>query len=380
MEDTQKTTLIPEDAYETGAPEATLGAEEELWLADPETFKLAGGAQKILSNSPEGHFSGELIDCEIESNSRVHPSAEAVAESLISRRRDLAAHAESLNRLLGTSGTHPIGDFREQEIIDQPHYRRLNEKLGWLIRRNNTFSLHVHYAVSGKERAIYLYNRLREYVPHLLAISANSPFWQDELVDQHSARAFVFSRGVPRAGMPEAFANWFRYAEHVELLYRTGRIAKLGEIWWDVRPHPALSTIEIRAFDAQTDAARNEALLALTAALCESILAEYDSGELRPILPVREIEENKWSAQQYGTGGYFLDFERAEAVPTRRAVESLIDWLRSGTQHDLSGARRLLEEGPESERQLEVYRETGSTREVVRDLASRSLPEAIQRR
>lgn len=372
MEDARKTSLIPEDAYETGAREATLGAEEELWLADPETYKLAGGAQKILASSPEGHFSGELIDCEIESNSEVHPTAEGVAENLISRRRDLAAHADSLNRLLGTSGTHPIGDFREQQIIDQPHYRRLNEKLGWLIRRNNTFSLHVHYAVSGKERAIYLYNRLREYVPHLLAISANSPFWQNELVDQHSARAFVFSRGVPRAGMPEAFANWFRYTEHVDLLYSTGRIAKLGEIWWDIRPHPVLNTMEIRAFDAQTDASRNEALLTLTAALCESILAEYDSGQLRPILPVREIEENKWSAQQYGLNGHFLDFERAEAVPTRRAVESLVDWLQSGTQHDLSGARRLLEEGPESERQLEVYRETGSTQDVVRDLAERT--------
>ena len=176
--------------------------------------------------------------------------------------------------------------------------------------------------------------------------------------------------------MPEAFANWFRYAEHVELLYRTGRIAKLGEIWWDVRPHPALSTMEIRAFDAQTDASRNEALVELTAALCGSILTEYDSGQLRPILPVREIDENKWSAQQYGLGGHFLDFERAEPVPTRHAVESLIDWLQSGTQHDLSGAYRLLEEGPESERQLEVYRETGSTREVVRDLAARAMPQA----
>ncbi|MDN5696802.1 MAG: YbdK family carboxylate-amine ligase [Rubrobacter sp.] len=372
MEDARKTSLIPEDAYESGAQEGTLGAEEELWLAHPETFKLAGGAQKILANAPEGHFSGELIDCEIESNSEVHPTAAGVAENLNSRRQYLSAEAEGLDRLLGASGTHPIGDFREQAIIDQPHYRSLEEKLGWLIRRNNTFSLHVHYAVSGKERAIYLYNRLREYVPHMLAVSANSPFWQGEPVDQHSARAFVFSRGVPRAGMPEAFANWFRYAEHLDLLYNTGQIAKMGEIWWDIRPHPVLGTMEIRAFDAQTDASRNEALITLTAALCESILSEYDSGELRPILPVREIEENKWSAQQYGLGGRFLDFERAEAVPTRRAVESLIDWLQSGTRHDLRGVLRLLEDGPESERQLEVYRETGSTKEVVRDLAERT--------
>lgn len=372
MEDTRRESLIPEDAYETGAPEATLGAEEELWLADPGTGRLAGGAQEILANAPEGHFSGELIDCEIESNAGVHPTPGGVAGDLTSRRRALAGYAEDLGRLLGTSGTHPIGDFREQKIIDQPHYRRLEQKLGWLIRRNNTFSLHVHYAVSGKERAIYLYNRLREYVPHLLALSANSPFWQGELVDQHSARAFVFSRGVPRAGMPEAFANWFRYTEHVDLLYRTGRISKMGEIWWDIRPHPVLGTMEIRAFDAQTDVSRNEALLTLTAALCDSILAEHDSGGLRPVLPVREIEENKWSAQQYGLDGEFLDLERGQAVSTRHAVESLIRWLDAETGRDLSGAHRLLGDGPESVRQLEVFRETGSTLAVVRDLAART--------
>ncbi|WP_053058117.1 carboxylate-amine ligase [Rubrobacter aplysinae] len=364
--------LIPEDAYETGAPEAMLGAEEELWLADPGSGKLAGGAQEILADAPEGDFSGELIDCEIESNSGVHPAPGGVAGDLVSRRRALAGYADGLGRLLGASGTHPIGDFREQEIIDQPHYQRLKEKLGWLIRRNNTFSLHVHYSVGGRERAIYLYNRLREYVPHLLALSANSPFWQNELVDQHSARAFVFSRGVPRAGLPEAFANWFRYTEHLDLLYQTGRIAKLGEIWWDVRPHPVLGTMEIRAFDAQTDAARNEALIILTAALCDRILAEYDSGEPRPILPVREIEENKWSAQQYGLYGEFLDPGRGEAVQTRRAVESLVEWLEAETERDLSGAQRLLEDVPESVRQLQVYRETGSTFAVVRDLATRT--------
>lgn len=364
--------LIPDDAYETGAPEAMLGAEEEFWLADPGTGKLAGGAQKILADAPEGHFSGELIDCEIESNSGVHDTPGGVAGDLIARRSYLTERAGDLDRLLGASGTHPIGDFREQEIIDQPHYQHLKERLGWLIRRNNTFSLHVHYAVSGKERAIYLYNRLREYVPHLLALSANSPFWQNEIVDQHSARAFVFSRGVPRAGLPEAFANWFRYTEHVDLLHHTGRASKLGEIWWDIRPHPVLGTMEIRAFDTQTDAARNETLLTLTAALCDRILSEHDSGQPRPVLPVRDIEENKWSAQQHGLEGEFLDFERGEATKTRHAIQSLIRWLETGTDRDLSGAWKLLEDGPESVRQLKVYRETGSTLEVVRDLAGRT--------
>src|SRR5437764_11769219 len=131
-------------------------------------MKLAGGAQEILSRAPEGHYTGELIDCEIESNTNVHEEPSEVLKELVARRRYLLIEAERLGRVLGTSGTHPIGDWREQQIIDEPHYRRLEDKLGWLIRRNNTFGLHTHYAVHGRDKAIYLFNRLREYVPHML--------------------------------------------------------------------------------------------------------------------------------------------------------------------------------------------------------------------
>ncbi|MBA2443133.1 MAG: YbdK family carboxylate-amine ligase [Rubrobacter sp.] len=372
MKETERKSLIPEYAFETGAPEGNLGAEEELWLADPETLKLAGGAQEILARTGKGEFSGELIDSEIESNSGVHESPRGVAEDLLSRRRYLLGEAGRLGRVLGTSGTHPIGDFREQEIIDQPHYQRLVEKLGWLIRRNNTFSLHVHYSVNGREKAIYVYNRLREYVPHLLALSVNSPFWQGEPTDLQSSRTLIFSKSLPRAGMPEAFANWFRYEDHVETLYETGRIDKPGEIWWDVRPHPGLGTIEVRAFDAQTDVRRNEALLSLTAALCDAASAEYDAGEPQPILPARDIEENKWSAQRYGLAGYFVDFERRELTETRRVLEAMIRALEANTGRDLSGASSLLDAPVEADRQLEVYRETGSVVEVARDLARRN--------
>ncbi|MGH3147864.1 MAG: carboxylate-amine ligase, partial [Rubrobacter sp.] len=169
MSITESISLVPADAFETGAPEGTLGAEEELWLADPLSLKLADGAQKILDLEPGNRFSGELIDCEIESNTGVHPQPAGVVGDLVSRRRILLGHADRLGRVLGTSGTHPLGDWREQEIIDKPHYQRLKKKLGWLIQRNNTFSLHVHYAVQGRKKAIYLFNRLREYVPHMLA-------------------------------------------------------------------------------------------------------------------------------------------------------------------------------------------------------------------
>jgi glutamate---cysteine ligase / carboxylate-amine ligase len=368
----EKPSFIPEDAFETGAPEGTLGAEEELWLADPETLKLAGGAQKILAAEPADHFSGELIDCEIEANTGVHPQPGGVAADIVARRRDLLAHAERLGRRLGVSGTHPIGDWREQEIIDKPHYQRLKKKLGWLIRRNNTFSLHVHYAVRGREKAVYLFDRLREYVPHLLAVSVNSPFWQGENTDMQSARVLIFSRSIHRAGLPEPLGSWESYAKYVDFARRSGAIDTLGEIWWDIRPHPGLGTIEVRAFDAQTDPSRSEALITLTAALCDRLSREYDSGDLRPIRPSREIEENKWAAQRYGMEGEFTDHDTHEALETRRAVEDLFENLAATTDRDLSSLPHLLAEPTESFRQLEVWRDTNSTLEVARDVARRT--------
>jgi carboxylate-amine ligase len=366
------TSLIPEDAFEQDTKEGTLGAEEELWLADPGTFKLADGAQKILALEPATLFSGELIDCEIESNTGVHEQPAGVLADLVSRRRILLGHAEQLGRVLGTSGTHPIGDWREQEIIDKPHYQRLQKKLGWLIRRNNTFSLHVHYAVQGRGKAVYLFNRLREYVPHMLALSVNSPFWQGEYTDMHSARVLMFSRAYHRAGLPGPFGSWNEYTDYVDFLRRAGLIDTLGEIWWDVRLHPGLGTVEIRAFDAQTDVVRNEALVALSAALCDVLALEYDSGRPMPIIPNREIEENKWSAQRYGLEGIFIDLETHEAVQTRTAVETLVRRLSKATYRDLSGVERALDGPTGSVRQLEVWREMGSTLEVAKDLARRT--------
>ena len=364
--------LIPEDAFEKDLPEGTLGAEEELWLADPQSLKLASGAQKILANAPEGHYTGELIDCEIESNAGVHGEPEGVLEDLVSRRRYLFGEAERLGRVLGTSGTHPIGDWREQKIIDQPHYRRLEEQLGWLIKRNNTFALHTHYAVRGREKAIYLYNRLREYVPHILALSVNSPFWQGEITDMQSSRVLIFSRSIHRAGVPDPMSSWDEYADYVDFAFRSDSIKKLGEIWWDIRPAPQIGTVELRACDAQTEPWRTGALLTLTAALCDSLKEEYESGEKPPIRPSREIEENKWSAQRYGMNGNFVDHDSHQSIPTRKVIEGWLEFLEFRTKRNLSSVARILREPTGADRQLEVYRETGSVYEVACDIAERT--------
>ena len=363
---------IPEDAFEKGIPEGTLGAEEELWLADPQTMKLAGGAQEILARAPKGRYTGELIDCEIEANTGTHEEPLGVLEDLVERRRYLLAEADRLGRVLGTSGTHPIGDWREQQIIDQPHYRRLEDKLGWLIRRNNTFGLHTHYAVRGQEKVIYLFNRLREYVPHMLALSVNSPFWQGETTDMQSSRVLVFSRSIHRAGLPDPLDSWNDYLDYVDYVWRSSAIHKLGEIWWDVRPAPLIGTVEMRAFDAQTEPWRSNALVTLSAALCDLLSEEYESGGRRAIVPSREIEENKWSAQRYGLDGSFVDHNSHESIKTRKVLEGWLEYLELQTKRDLSDIGRILEEPTGADRQLGVWRETGSAVEVARDIAERT--------
>ena len=372
MTDVKIPSLIPDDAFERDVPEGTLGTEEELWLADPASMKLAGGAQKILAGAPEGHYTGELIDCEIEANSGVHEKPSEVLKDLISRRRYLFEQSKRLGRMLGTSGTHPIGDWREQEIIDQPHYRRLEETLGWVIKRNNTFALHTHYAVRGREKVIYVFNRLREYVPYFLALSVNSPFWQDEITDMQSSRILIFSRSIHRAGLPDPLSSWDDYVNYVGYVQRSGAIQKLGEVWWDIRPQPELGTVEMRACDAQTAPWRTEAFVALTAALCGSLKEEYESGEKGPIRPTREIEENKWSAQRYGLDGDFVDYDSHESVPARKALSEWLKKLQALTKKDLSAVGRILDEPTEADLQLEVWRETNSTFEVARDVAERT--------
>jgi carboxylate-amine ligase len=187
----------------------------------------------------------------------------------------------------------------------------------------------------------------------------------------HSARTLIFGRSIHRAGLPEPLGSWDAYVEYVDFARRSGVIDTLGEIWWDIRLHPGLGTIEVRAFDAQTDPTRSEALITLTAAVCDLLSQEYESGKLQPIRPSREIEENKWSAQRYGMGGEFVDHDSHEKIETRHAIEHLFERL-GGTSRDLSALQRLLEEPTESVRQLEVWRETGSVLEVARDISQRT--------
>src|SRR5665213_1346844 len=225
------------------ASDLTVGIEEEFAILDPATLDLAP---------------------------RFDDLRDALARQR-ERRRALFALAGARGAELGSTGTHPWADYREQPVIDTPHYHRVEDGLKYVAWRNNTFSLHVHVGVNDIDRAVRVCDRMRPLLPLLLAISANSPFLDGRLAGLHSARSQTFTRSFPRCGVPSSFGGWAAYREYIDLLIRTLSIIEFTQIWWSVRPHFSYGTVEVRICDIQATAAESDALAGLTVACTSQI-------------------------------------------------------------------------------------------------------------
>jgi carboxylate-amine ligase len=311
----------------------TVGIEEELAIVAPDTLELSDRFEDLFAAGQEDEvlaasMSGELIASEIEIRSgRGEDVADAIARQHEARRR-LFALAGRHDLKLGSTGTHPLSDYRDQRIIDTDHYRAVADGLQYVARRNNTFALHVHIGVQGADRAIAVCDRLRPVLPTLLAISANSPFMDGRDAGLHSARTQSFTRSFPRCGVPDPFGDWGHWAEYVDLLARTGSITEFTQLWWSIRVHHAFGTVEVRICDAQTTAAESDALSELVVACVRRALEEIDAGETPPPVPGRLIEENLWRATRYGLDGRLLDLEadRIDEYPADEALDRLRAW------------------------------------------------------
>ena len=309
----------------------TIGIEEEFSILDPETLDLVDRFEDFRRAAEgdtdlDGSLAGELIASEVEVRSgRAVDMAEATA--LQERRRAaLFSLAGELGVRLGSSGTHPRADNRDQEIIDTPHYQRLKHDLGWVAQRNNTWSLHVHVGIKGADRAIAVCDRLREELPLLLAVSANSPFLDGRDTGLASVRTEIFTRTFPRCGIPGTFADWSTYADFVGTLQRVGSVVEATQLWWSVRPHHSFGTVEIRICDAQTTAQQSTALAGLMVATVAQTALDLDSGRFDDTEPLldREIEENLWRAIRFGLEGRMVDFRQGREVDTRQALDDLL--------------------------------------------------------
>jgi carboxylate-amine ligase len=287
---------------------------------------------------------------------------------MIERRAQLGGLADSLGIALACTGTHPWSSWKDQRIIDTPHYRRNDEILRYVVWRNNSFGLHVHIAVRGADRAVRVADAFRNVLPELLALSASSPFVEDVVSGLHSARTEIFTRMFPRCGVPDAYGGWEEYERYVRFLYATGSIDEHTQIWWSVRPHLAFPTVEVRICDAQPDLREAQSLAALTYSLGARFVRALDEGEPIPTLPHRLIEENFWRATRHGLSGELIDFQSGDSIPARARLEQLVDWVQPVAEEIGAASYLSIPEANSAERQYARLEELGSHREVFAEL------------
>ena len=310
----------------------TVGLEEEFAIVDPDSLELVHEFPAMIDACREDELlavaaAGELIDTEIEIRSGRGEDVAGAAALQAEHRERLFALADRMGLGLASWGTHPWASYLDQQIIDTEHYNRLRAELGWVALRNNTWSNHVHVGIGGADRAIAVCDHLRELLPPLLALSANSPFLDGHETGLHSIRTQIFTRSFPRCGVHEPFGTWETYAAFIERLHATGAIVEATQLWWSVRPHHRFGTVELRICDAQTAGDESFALAGLIAACVAQAALDFDEGKLPAPLPGREVEENLWRAIRWGLDGQMIDWRGSgEMVSTRELVERLVGW------------------------------------------------------
>jgi glutamate---cysteine ligase / carboxylate-amine ligase len=355
------------ERYDGGA-DFTLAVEEEFAILDPVTLELDNRFEELKAAAEgtelEEHLVGELIASEVEIRTGRCDTFEDAAARIPERRRQLTALAEPLGILLGGVGTHPWSSWRDQRIIDTPHYRRNDELLRYVVWRNNTFGLHVHVGIAGADRAIAVCNGLRAYLPELLALSASSPFVEGVNTYLHSSRTQIFTRMFPRCGVPDVYDGWDGFDAYVRVLYETGSIDEHTQLWWSVRPHLAFPTVEIRICDAQPDVGEAQVLAALGYSLAARIARALDEGEPVPLPPHRMIEENLWRAIRYGLSGELIDLRTLTVRPARAALEELVEWVLPVAEELGAAPYLAVPAANAAERQFARYAE-GATLEQI---------------
>src|SRR5256714_14674660 len=309
----------------------TVGIEEEFGIVDPDALSLVQRFAELKAAAEEDEVlaervAGELISSEIEIRSAKGTTFADALHSQRDARARLFRLASERGLRLSSTGTHPWSPWWEQRIIDTEHYRRLERDLGYVARRNNTFSQHVHVGIRGADRAIAVCDRVRQVLPELLAISANSPFLVGFDSGLASARSQIFTKSFPRCGVPEPFGDFATYASHVELLVRTRSIVEHTQLWWSVRPHHAFGTVEVRICDAQTSAEESTALAGLAVACVAQAALDHDDDVPGGVAPQRLVDENLWRAIRYGLDGRMIDLERGEEYSAAALPDRLLAW------------------------------------------------------
>jgi glutamate---cysteine ligase / carboxylate-amine ligase len=357
----------------------TLGVEEEYQLLDPETFDLVQHIDTMLEavtgHELDARINAELMQSVLEITTPVCHNAGDVMRWLAKLRGYVTEIAHEQNTRVGSAGTHPFSLFERQRITARDRYHALIDQMQYVARRELIFGMHVHVAVDDPEKAVQVVNGLLPHLAPLLAMSASSPFWRGEPTGLSSSRQMVFS-AFPRSGPPPRFRDYADYASVVGQLERSGCIADYTHIWWDIRLHPRLGTIEIRICDAVTRVEDAVAIAAYCQALVKQLSERHDAGQDIPSYHRILTSENKWLAARYGLEEPVMDLETASRnrVPVARLIRRTVADLRPharelGSERELEGVLEILGRGSSSERQLRIYNANRDIVEVARAIA-----------
>ncbi len=353
-----------------GCAYPTVGVELELSLVDPETGKLVPRASEIIDAVEDAvHFKGELFQTIIEINTGVCNTVAEIRADLESRLTKLREVCDPLGIDIMCVGTHPSADYRELPITARERYERLVGNMRWPARRLLICGVHVHVGVESGEHVVALLDSMTVFIPHLLALSASSPFWMGEDTGLASTRIKIFE-GLPTAGLPPEVTNWREFAALIRTLMAAGSIESIREIWWDIRPHPGFGTLEIRICDGINTLNEICALTAFVQCLIAYLQELYNYGEPLPRLRNWTLRENKWRACRYGIDAQLIRNERGTQSNLRDHIN---EWLEAvtptarklGCERELLQVNDIFDHGPSYARQRALVAETDSFQELV---------------
>jgi len=350
----------------------TLGVEEEYMVIDPTTRELKSHEQRIVHEGQKilkDKVKAEMHQAVVEVGTDICKDIDEAFLDVASLRGNIAQIAGDLGLWIGASGTHPFSHWETQLITDHVRYNQIVMELQEAARSNLIFGLHVHVGMEDRKMAIHIANTARYFLPHVYALSTNSPFWEGRETGYKSFRTKVFDK-FPRTGIPDYFENIEAYENYVNLLIKTNCIDNAKKIWWDLRVHPFFNTVEFRICDVPMTINETITIAALFQAICAKIYKLRGQNLNFMIYQRSLINENKWRAGRYGIDGTLIDFGKETEVNTRSLIYELLDFVDDvvdelGSRHIISYVSKIFEQGTGADRQLAVFKETGSLVSVV---------------
>jgi carboxylate-amine ligase len=357
----------------------TIGIEEELMIVDGVSYDLVNAIESLLQEGgPHGEIKPELMESVLEIATEPARNTAEAGRQLRELRRHVRDIAADKDLCIGSAGTHPFAMWEDQRIVARPRYQDLIDALRFVARQELIFGLHVHVAVDDPDKAIYVANGMRLHVPILQALSANSPFWRADATGLMSSRTPIF-RAFPRVGIPPRYRDWEHYCADIDFMVRSGVMEDYTYLWYDVRPHPRLGTVEIRVCDAQTRVEHTLALAALIQAMVKELSEQYEAGLELADVQWQMLDENKWLAARHGLAGELVDLPEAEKVAAKTLARRLRDRLHEhaqdlGSAAELEGITDIIERDNGARRQVVVYEANHDLREVMAEIVAATAP------